>query len=593
MPVQGGKRREYRPVWYGENNTSPVQNYSVGNWLTFAGGPNPNLAAIAIGNNVLLNNSFGNVALGQDITVTGFYSAICVGQQLSVGCASGTCIGHSSTIGSGGGNIITLGDSLTVQNGGGDITCIGSFSEIQTPGSGHISIGPDNRILANSDGNVCVGSNLTTGAFGDNIVLVGYSLSTQGQGGNLVLIGALSRTYTNCSESVCLGNNMNIFNNTNRSVCVGYQSTLAPETGDCVVVGSGSIIYNTSIRSTAIGYDVTIGAATNATFFMIVPDLADLANNDWVSLPDGRGGTIEVEFQVDGSFVPFGPPRLVADVQFAANSTDVGYILVDTWNSVYGLPYTFPIQSESVGGDGRWTGNFIYPSPGVAGNGWSVVPTVASGLFTGSTSLDGTQTASPNCVCIGSLSTINGNCADSVLIGHNSTLTGLNGVAIGADVVLTGNGCVAIGTGASTNEVGGIAIGSGTICHDGGGLAICIGAEATGNNCMAIGPTAQATGIAGIALGDRAVASSYEFVVGDSENISPIKPFIHHFVVRGFDLVAVTPIDTLSVIDNPSVAGETGLTLTYYNGVTVSNKTLKASTLGTLPAGSLVIYVDP
>jgi hypothetical protein len=103
-----------------------------------------------------------------------------------------------------------------------------------------------------------------------------------------------------------------------------------------------------------------------------------------------------------------------------------------------------------------------------------------------------------------------------------------------------------------------------------GGLAIA-GSTVTGN---------QSVAIAG------ATAAANEVVIGDS--VAALA--FHTFVVRGFDTIALSALDTIKAIDNPA-SGETGLSVVYNNGASQANKTLKVAL--NPPVGALIVYVDP
>jgi len=69
--------------------------------------------------------------------------------------------------------------------------------------------------------------------------------------------------------------------------------------------------------------------------------------------------------------------------------------------------------------------------------------------------------------------------------------------------------------------------------------------------------------------------------------IDPL-PQIHYFAVRGYNGAA---LDTIRAVDDPSVSGETGLTVVFNSAGAFSNKTLKAAVAP--PGGSLLAYFDP
>lgn len=565
MAVRGGKRREYRPVWYGMDNTVDVQDYSVGNFSTF-GGLNP-ISNVAIGNFVTMsNNGFGSAVVGHQSGVlnnaslcailgpfntdNGTFGSILVGSNLTVTAGSTiTCVGHTSQVGGGGfvGSALLVGDNSTISGPGGSYICIG-FSSTLGGQSGSL---------------MCIGSSNTIEGSSGTHTLVGFGSTIRGSSSNNVLFGSSCFMDHNATGAVCVGYDSTVSYNSNSSICMGNHSAVYYELSNSTVIGANTVINPHSPNNTAIGPSNTIGYATFATFFMIVPDLAGLANNDWVSLPDGRGGTLQIEFQVDGSFVPFGPPRIVCDVQFAATSTDVGHTLVDTWNNnAWG---NFPIISESVEMDGRWRGDFQWVVPGSVGNGQSIVPTVVSGLFTGSTSSGGVDIGSNDCFVAGYNNIIHGNHTGDIAIGV-SVVLGLPAVpnayaynvGIGHDVAINNAlGC--------TRSIG---IGDGIVI--------------TNSNAIAIGTGTTVSGLDGIAFGHGATATASQFIVGDSTNGA-----LHYFAVRGNNGGV---LDTIRAIDTPA-DGETGLTIVFNAAGSYTNKTVKGAVAP--PGGSILLYMDP
>jgi hypothetical protein len=537
MPVRGGKRREYRPVWYGMSDWPANQSHSLGNPETLLGPPGDNNNNLVMGNysaapgqgstntivgyqNVLAmdrsgNSCFGNfttvdgyanVVIGNFNTLSGVVSAnIGLGHDNLIQSSGHIFIGQSITMGPFSSGHIFIGSSLSSPGMNSQHICIGYANSIADSCSYHTSIGVFNTIGKYSGQNTALGSFISIGenlsntlAIGDRLnvgqysslcVVIGHQTDVV-RGSSNTAIGQYCHVAQQAYQDVCIGYELVLGEGAAQAICIGRGTAIHNGTGADIAIGRNSTINPQSSGNVVIGYSQTIGYATFATFSMIVPDLADLANNDWVSLPNGIGGYMEVEFQVDGSFVPYGPPRYVCDVQAAANSTDVGHALVNTWNTTAYPLDMFPIDSESVGGDGRWTGNFHYPEPGAIGNGWNVTPTVVSGLFTGSTSSGGTQISSSECVNLGGGSTIHGAHGQEILIGHFSTF----GTPASSDT--SGQGNILIGRQSTmaitVGIIDSIGIGSGT--HTEGSYSVVLGGAANlgvgSDSSLAIGPNA-------------------------------------------------------------------------------------------------------
>jgi hypothetical protein len=225
-------------------------------------------------------------------------------------------------------------------------------------------------------------------------------------------------------------------------------------------------------------------------------------------------------------------------------------------------------------------------------------------------------------VCIGPSATISIDGISSVVIGGNAASTAEAAVvvgpgssvasdyatALGANSIIgtDDEGCVAINGTIGNNAAGSVNI-SGTVnanCSytviigptniaSAGARGNAIGWNNTINAAVLaasiLGDHCTVTGDGGIAIGSYATAGANAVVFGDSSPHA-VSAAIHSFTVRGYNAGA---LDTLVAIDNPA-SGSTGVTVVFYSGVGAPvNRVLKAATSGSVPGGSLMVYIDP
>lgn len=253
----------------------------------------------------------------------------------------------------------------------------------------------------------------------------------------------------------------------------------------------------------------------------------------------------------------------------------------------------------------------------IGGNDIVLRPIVFDGL---GVSIGNTVTANaggPTNVLVGPSSTIAAGTTNSVVAGGVVTLAGGDSVFAGGNTVTVGTGAshvialgslLSVGINATNVFAIGVAIGVADTCLNttvvgnniavwantshvtgiGGGLT----ADAGVDHALLLGSTLRVTGDRGIAMGVAATAGAREWIVGD--NTPPLASLnaIHTFIIHGSDPADTTvPIETLKVVDNPTNAGETGLTVCYNSGAATTNKLIKAAVAP--PVGALLLYVDP
>lgn len=667
MAITAGKRRENRPVWYG-SDISYGENYSVGDWLTFVD-PLGTTDCIGVGNrNTIPAGAFSSLCLGSDHTLSGAwgsvaigtshnllgatFSAIAIGWDHFVGGSGNTCIGLNNIIneqvyssvalgdtlallGPDSFNDVCIGSTITLNPNSSSImigtvlslglnssngTIIGKQSVIGQSSPNSTILGPDSTIADNSSSAIIVGNVNTIAAGQSSTIVGGYntvgvnnnSVHAHGSGlavtdnASVVFVAGYYCTLTSPFATVAIGSAITAQANT--SVLLGDNVTTSGGSGgDLVLIGEYVSTNGANSRANnAIGSFVTLGAATLAFGLLENAGPAQFVDNDRITFPDGSGGTIDVELQLTGAFVPT-PGMFTADLQLAVTAQDVSNIIagVALANSTL----------QDLGGVAKgigWAHTFGYSTTGAVGNGQLITPTVANGAAAavGSTFRDGAD-ASPtnNCSVMGDHITLTPNSDRSVMIGNQLTTGTENSynVIIGGGITLSqadwwsvvlgsintmgfaSPACVLIGRQSSIGEhsYNTIALGTTSTIGDNSPHSLAALGGSVGNtatSAMAMGLFASATGSYAIAFGASAIAGANTMIVGDNANGATA---MHLFAVRGYNGGV---LDTISAIDNPA-DGSFGLSIVYNASGTYSNKTIKGAV--SPPVGSILLYADP
>lgn len=124
------------------------------------------------------------------------------------------------------------------------------------------------------------------------------------------------------------------------------------------------------------------------------------------------------------------------------------------------------------------------------------------------------------------------------------------------------------------------------------GRAATVGSGTIGSHKIdpiAIGHNAVATGSYGIALGANSSANPNQFEVGNPTTTGV--DAINSMVVWGYNTAMATNLPIITALVDPS-PGNTGLSVTFNNAGTTTTKIIKAA-VSPLPAGSLLLYMDP
>jgi len=136
MAITGGKRRENRPVWYGNTNSSG-QSYSIGDWLTFIN-PIGTTNCISIGNGSAIPLGLtAAIALGISTNATGSY-AIALGASAVAG-ANTMIVGDNT-------NLLRAIHQFTVRGHNGGV--LDTISAIDNPASEAFGL----TLVYNADG---------------------------------------------------------------------------------------------------------------------------------------------------------------------------------------------------------------------------------------------------------------------------------------------------------------------------------------------------------------------------------------------------------------------------------------------------------
>lgn len=471
---------------------------------TVAIGYNVNLGSsvsdsVCIGSNLSASNRTALVVIGSGITTIAGNGTVTIGLSAANSSDNAVVIGISANVGSSSGQGIAIGAGATINSSSVNCVAVGAGANIGA-GSNACSI-----INGASVGTNCTGAN----AFG-NGSSVGHDcadvINFDGDVGHTSqrIFNALAVMPPNSWASIQIGSDNRIF---------GGPATSTINIGNGVVLRCGRTASVS--RTVALGYTINLGELlVDATATIEVSGPENFVDNDYVVFPDGSGGTITVEYQTTGGFVPT-PGRFTVDLQGLTSGDSQG--VSDATRTVVVANSLLTAGTGSSGGIG-YQQPYTYVG-GTLGNGQSITPFVTAGAsaFVGDTFADGDDGGpSSDSVAIGSYVTTGANCNYVVAIGRD--------VTVDTDVIDS----IAIGRGAHS-----------TVSHE------CVIGAGTADTSISI------------------------------------------FTVRGYN---GTALDTLKAINNPA-SGETGLSVTYNDGASISNKTLKAAV--SPPGGSLLAYFDP
>ena len=219
--------------------------------------------------------------------------------------------GHSFGILRSGG--IDLGTNLNILIG---VYGLPAFVDFATS-MGNTVIGPAATTDLRSDTSTVIGINSYVGVDCADCISLGSSVSIYG--GNTTCAALGTSIGVDSNYSVAIGDNIVV--GSDRGVVIGSQSSIIGALNIySTVIGSDNNLGNAP--SGPAGYNVVIGnsigggtlAATTATATVLHADSSHFVNNDYVTYPDGAGGTIDVEMQVNDSFVPV-PGRFTVDLR--------------------------------------------------------------------------------------------------------------------------------------------------------------------------------------------------------------------------------------------------------------------------------------
>lgn len=331
----------------------------------------------------------------------------------------------------------------------------------------------------------------------------------------------------------------------NSHVVVGYATSLGNECDRCTLVGSLSTITPVAsvLQSVAVFGDSntvtgpyssrTLVAGTGNSVTSTVNDTV-LGQNNVLSTTNNSG------------FVVIGNNH---SVSVTGPSTVVGqYITITTGWSV-AIGYGFTADASIVVGNPQGGAGSVYPTGSVyVGLLLDVGAGGATNVVLGNDVTHGTGTT--DTVVVGNSASLGNNVTSTTVTGH--------------EAIADANSTRACGFGYRSHVGGsGSAFGAETIAAD---FSVALGylaSAATSHTCE-VGGSSDPTADIGVNV----------FTVRGSQGVSP----------------AVVNIITVQATTTPDV-DEIGLVVTYNDGDTIANKTVKAAVVP--PVGSVLLYVDP
>jgi hypothetical protein len=506
--------------------------------------------------------------------------------------------------------------------------------------------------LASSNDNVFLGGLHTVGNQIQHVVAVGDTISVPDSLEQCVLVG--NNLPAQNSYMIEIGGGLTIGTNTGASIVLGFNSGLGNDSNSCVLIHNGAIGINSSqsisiraavgdnsdncisIGGSSIGTVGGGGSSSNIAFGSSV--MADHVSNS-IALGGVNGSSNSIEENTDRScivgqgntigsgaaYVQLMGDSIGANAAFSTNFERlvlVGSTIAvsnsnlgsDECSSVVALGDKLTLvatQDGSVGVAGKNLSEVIAIGHEIKGvcrfNGsdfGSKIVLIGSDLLSGLS--DGSGVGTSNNIIVGSQCTSYDDTRFNLIVGNSVTLQpvsernviiatfggstygGNRNVAIGASPRINNgnNDVVCIGSNSDTTLVsvgdgcsGAINIG-GTI-NDNSRASVALGHEAT---------VSTTSNTIAIAIGMYAVATNRQCVIG-STAIPAHDGSINDLIVRGSLDSDGSAINTLQALANPAASGECGLVVTYNDGATIANKTLKAAV--SPPVGSLLVYLEP
>jgi hypothetical protein len=454
--------------------------------------------------------------------------------------------------------IVALGINMFLGFSGEDFNC--NFNT---------AVGVSHTILGACTHNVLIGYQHTIGQPGlgssYNVIIGAYPMEIGGTSfGNTLISGEGGNHNLNNSQFNSVVGYSNSGNNENYCILVGTFHNLADNGYECSLVG-----YRTQIGIG--GRFITSLGANNSTFADFTTDFSRqtlLGADINVSCPSvgspastkilAAGDTITIIATTDPSMY-IGDQAISEVVAIGAtismvarfNGGDVGSHLILIGDN---------LRSGNADGTGRGTNNNTFIGANIRGEDEAIFNTAIGNDI----SFAAQNVRNVVITGIGGVA-VSGN--RNTLIGASPQLAASN-----SDVVCLGSHPDYFYVSVGTNNSGAIAINGKVVDDSGSSIAI-------GYQSIVIGGGLGG----GIALGANASAAAFQFVVGHSDG-SPI----NELIVQGVN--GVMFIDTLHATSNPS-ANTVGLTITYNDGATVSNKTIQASV--SPPPGAIMLYLVP
>jgi hypothetical protein len=532
------------------------------------------------------------------------------GHQCAVRGPDSVVLGQSCQTTGLGEKCVLLGNNVTAVGTIGGIVAIGrdlihtgssggSYVELVSIGAGQtvlvdyvdsVMIGHNNFLTGSAGGtdNVCVGhGNQITGASISQIKNTALGSTNIVRGSNTSVVGHDNSTGTSTSFTHLLGGTISVGDGSVQVVGLGCNLTVSAPPGtpfsNVIVVGCNNSTSSGGGGDTVImiGNNLNHGGAGNVSRNILMGD-------DDTSAGCTNTGSIGHNHSLTDCTDVFAYGGTVAFGGGSANSLGLGITLTVGTNTSLGI---YLGTSLSVGNNALKCivvgNNITLPANSVA------VVVLGDGAYASNASVAIGQSATVGfggvggngCVAIGALTTIGTAANNSASVANSSVGNDSGGslAIVNSNVGNTSPSCAALANSSvgNTSNVC-VAIGSSTVgigCRD-SFAAVSSTIAAAAESAIAI--IGACTGSHSVAL-SNATAAANEFVAGGSLLVNSFRTFR----IKGFNAVS---LDLLAAIDTPS-AGDTGLTVIYNDGVSTTNKTLRAA--ASPPVGALLLYVDP
>ncbi len=447
--------------------------------------------AVALGNNVTVNNGTDSIAMGRDVGVNGT-AAVAMGYQSTANGTAAVAIGRASNATNA--QTIAIGDKAkALQN---NAIAMGQLANAN--GTQAISIGD----RSNASGNTSVALGPESKSQGWASVALGDN--AQSSKNFAIAVGGWSKALG--QDSIAFGRDTNA--SANDSIAIGHESKVSGTKSTVIGIGNnvsgkntfvlGNNVTATTNGSVVLGDEAAtegshaIANVTNATVSGIYyGDFVGTVKDNGRFVSVGAKGDERKLINVAAGNISTTSTEAINGSQLYATNNVLGN-LANTVKNIFGGNATLlpngTITMTNVGDTGELTIHDAIKSIK------ATIPEEPQTYFHVNNGTNaGTGNATTN---LGKVSEAAG------ALSLNSITAG-----VGAKTTGDGESAIAIGTDA-TSTLQSIALGN--LANASSGLSIAIGhnSQATGDTSYAMGSNSQASGTSSIALGQNAVASN-------------------------------------------------------------------------------------